>query len=94
MRKPENESEFRDELYIDLYYKVQEDLRLLKILIGIVIILSTVVMLALFGIMIYFKRLRNKLQQQQNINNPYHHKQSKKFGDYPVIYSNSKVCIK
>lgn len=89
MRKG-NESDFRDELYYDLYVHVQNDLRLLKILIGVLIILSTLVMLALFGIMIYFKRLRNRLYQQQQVNNPYM-KNSKKVGDYPVIYSNNKV---
>lgn len=55
-----------------------------------VIILSTLVMLVLFAIMVYFKRLRNKFQHQSTTNSSYL-KKSKKLADYPVIYSNSQV---
>jgi flagellar basal body-associated protein FliL len=89
-------------VYVDLYYKIQEDLRLLKILIGIVIILSTVVMLAMFAIMIYFKRMRNQIKANQtgpatggdsSSANAYLKKMQKKkdLMDLPVIYSNNRV---
>lgn len=89
MRKAlHNHSEYDDQKMEIYYSDIQEELRMLKVLLMVAIIMSTIVMLAIFGLFIYMKRSRNRL----GISNPsWCGGKGDDIMDLPVIYSNSKV---